>query len=400
MRFTGDPSGVSLPGGIVDTGSSYSVSAWVKLDDTTAPRTVVSIAGTDHALFTMGYSPSAGRWSVEMTSAAGPTYTTGAAVSDAAPTLGVWTHLTGVYIASFRELHFYVNGAKQVSQRNNIGTWAATGPLTIGRTASATASNPMAGAVSDVQVWNRQVTGPEIAKLFDPLLVGRVGEWHMDEVGPGPAFDFSGLAHDLSFLGGASIPPVAGGHAGTALWLNGHPQTAATDGPVVHTDQSFTVSAWVKMTDADPSTPAPDLPTDNRAVLSQNGTYVGGFYLGYKVIAGSPRWVFGMKNVDSDCGPWSEAISGSALTTADIGRWVHIVGVYDATNATLKLSVGGALAGTAARTGRWDAAGEFLIGSARFTSPDATPQQTNWWVGHIDEVRVYAGAVADVTRIP
>jgi hypothetical protein len=51
----------------------------------------------------------------------------------------------------------------------------------------------------------------------------------MDEVGPGPAFDASGLGHDITFLGGASIPASGAGQSGTGLRLDGASGYAETD---------------------------------------------------------------------------------------------------------------------------------------------------------------------------
>src|SRR6185436_8261823 len=116
----------------------------------------------------------------------------------------------------------------------------AAGSLHIGR--------GWAGAISEVQIWNRVITAAEVFELSDPILVGCVGEWHMDEVGPGPAFDASGLAHDLTFFNGALIPASGAGQSGTGLRLDGVDDYAAPDAQVLHTDQSFTVSVWARPT--------------------------------------------------------------------------------------------------------------------------------------------------------
>ena len=78
------------------------------------------------------------------------------------------------------------------------------------------------GAIADVQVWNRVISSAEVFAMVDPISVGNVGEWHMDEVGPGPAFDASVMARDLNFYGGAEIPASGAGQAGTGLRARRH----------------------------------------------------------------------------------------------------------------------------------------------------------------------------------
>jgi hypothetical protein len=161
------------------------------------------------------------------------------------------------------------------------------------------------------------------------------------------------------------------------------------------------VSAWVKLADANPGTPTPDLATGNRTAVSQHGTWVGAFLLGYKNVAGTPRWSLGMKHVDSDDGPWVDAVSSNPVTTADVGRWTQLVGVFDASTATVKLYVNGSLAGSVSRpVAGWDAGGPLTIGAARWSPVGGSPIQTDYWPGDIDEVRVYPGVVTDVGRIP
>ncbi|MFG2059757.1 hypothetical protein ACGFI9_37690 [Micromonospora sp. NPDC048930] len=76
----------------------------------------------------------------------------------------------------------------------------------------------------------------------------KVAEWHFDEVGPGPASDASGMYHDLTFYGEAVIPASGAGQTGTGLRLDDVDDYAAPDdGQVLNTDQSFTVSAWVRL---------------------------------------------------------------------------------------------------------------------------------------------------------
>jgi len=295
----------------------------------------------------------------------------------------------GQGVREAKEARLYVNGRLE-SRVGGITTWNATSRLYLGRIGSS-----LKGTLSDVQVWNRMLLDSEISALADPRQVGNVGEYHMEEVGPGPAFDSSGMGHDLNFHGGASIPASGSGQTGTGLHLDGATGYADTDGPSVYTDQSFTVSAWVRLGDGDASTPVPDLPTGNRTAVGQSGQALSGFFLGYRVDTGVPRWAFSMRNTDSDSGGWVNTLSQSAVTTADVGRWFHLVGVYDAAAGQANLYVDGSLAGSASRPAKWHANGALTIGSAWWSPVGAPPRMVDHWLGDIDEVRVYAGAVVD-----
>jgi len=90
-----------------------------------------------------------------------------------------------------------------------------------------------------------------------------------------------------------------------------------------------------------------------------------------------------------------DAASSTALTTAILGQWTQLTGVYDASSNTMRLYVDGALAGTASRTtAPWDAMGPLTVGAVLWSAQGGQPALVDDWVGAIDEVRVLPGAVA------
>lgn len=137
----------------------------------------------------------------------------------------------------------------------------------------------------------------------------------MDQVGPGPAYDSSGMQH-VSLINGATIPSTGVGNFGTGLLLDGIDDYARTDKPVVYTDQSFTVSAWVRL---------PATVTGNRTIVAQHGNVESGFYLKYEGSDGRWCFVYG----DADNVPGSGAHTRS-LAPATKDAWVYLVGIYDA----------------------------------------------------------------------
>lgn len=138
---------------------------------------------------------------------------------------------------------------------------------------------------------------------------------------------------------------------GTALNLAGASGYADTAGPAVDTSGSFTVSAWVKLNSL----------SANSTVLSQSDNPAVGAANGLQLYysSGDQVWAFGRHNEDSTASAFTAAYG----TKATLGRWTHLVGVYDADTSRLSLYVDGKL--SAARTFTatpWNATGSIQIG--------------------------------------
>ncbi|MGN9912249.1 DNRLRE domain-containing protein [Phytohabitans sp. LJ34] len=153
--FVGD-SAVTLAGtGALQTASpvlntthtgGFTVAAWVRLTDPTSWRTAVGQDGTDTSRFRLGFRDDR---DLDGDSVADPAWCftlkqtdSSGASSDAACTTdyvvsGDWVSLVGVYDPIGSKVKMYVNGIPAVSgayaEAAVTGTWAATGPFTIGR---------------------------------------------------------------------------------------------------------------------------------------------------------------------------------------------------------------------------------------------------------------------------
>ncbi|UXY20240.1 LamG domain-containing protein [Streptomyces cynarae] len=167
---------IATNGPVLDTTTSYTVSAWVKMSSLpTHNATVVAQTGTTNSAFMLQYNyahTSAPLWSMEQTSkdASSPSFP--AAYSTSAPTSGAWTHLVGVYDSTTGAVKLYVNGALAGSGSNTT-PWSATGPLTIGQDKYAgSATDLLPGAVSDVQTYPRALSASEVSSLYGK---GRTG---------------------------------------------------------------------------------------------------------------------------------------------------------------------------------------------------------------------------------
>ncbi|MFE2914382.1 LamG-like jellyroll fold domain-containing protein [Kitasatospora indigofera] len=167
---------IATNGPVLNTASSYTVSAWANLADTSADHTIVAQGGTNTEAFFLQYSKAFNSWAFVSPSADATTGVTFAAAAASGPaTTGTWTHLVGVFDASAGTMTLYVNGT-QAATATNTTPWNATGPLAIGN-AVLTAGNRLwgtthNGAISNVQAYPRAVSAAEAATLFSN---GRTG---------------------------------------------------------------------------------------------------------------------------------------------------------------------------------------------------------------------------------
>src|SRR5690606_32581804 len=214
-------------------------------------------------------------------------------------------------------------------------TWDGTGPIRFGGVTAR-----WRGAITEAQVWNRVISSAEVFKLVDPISVSKVAEWHMGEVGPGPAFDASGLANDLWFYGGAEIPSAGAGQTGTGLRLDGVDDYASPDKPVIYTDQSFTVSVWVR--------PTVTTGYPNAAMQLSDGTPPG--FIMYRGATES-EWKCKMLASPTDGSGANATLIATPAT--DTSNYHHLVCVLDAQARELRLYLDGVLKASKAMNEAW-----------------------------------------------
>lgn len=182
-----------------------------------------------------------------------------------------------------------------------------------------------------------------------------------------------------------------------ALRFDAEEDVATSEGPVLDTSKSFTVSAHVRLDET-------KLSQGDYTALSQDGLSQSGFQLGYRSNcgAGDDCWSFGMP--DTASGATVTAASSSSVTAGD---WVYLVGEHDATAKTVRLwvcEVGtpeqlatGEPVGSAAviRGGTaWQSPGVFAVGRGQAMGAEAA-----WWPGEIDNVRLFSGQIADAAKL-
>ncbi|MBC3842149.1 LamG domain-containing protein [Streptacidiphilus sp. 4-A2] len=147
--------------------------------------------------------------------------------------------------------------------------------------------------------------------------------------------------------------------------------------PVINTTSSYSVSAWVKLTNTS---------TYQTALCQRDTTGARcAFYLQYS--PADNGWTF--VSPSSDNANPSAYYSAGVNQTVSTGSWTHLVGVFDATTGNMSLYVNGHLAGTGNDPRPWQAGGPFLIGAADNGSNGTQAQFT----GQIADVHVYNTAL-------
>ncbi|MFJ4964308.1 LamG domain-containing protein [Streptomyces sp. NPDC088729] len=223
-----------------------------------------------------------------------------------------------------------------------------------------------------------------------------VGRWTFNETS-GKAVDRSAatttLRDDLTLATGASRAatgrrgvvtekPVTDGVEGAtavtaedkSLRLAGTGYAAAA-GPVLETQASYTVSAWVRL----------ESTGRNLTAVSQDGAQNSPFYLGYCDAAAT--WCLRMADADSA----STSLDNQrvdAKSPAVLKAWTHLAAVVDTPTKKLTLYVNGVAQGSDTLTsGAWSSSGPLQVGRVKYKGG-----YVEHFAGDIDEVAVWQEA--------
>jgi hypothetical protein len=367
---------------VVTTNSSFTVSAWVKLANRTGYQTAVAQSGSQNSAFYLQYVPGpADRWRFGTTTQDTTSAGFQGVGSLQAPVLGVWTHLAGVYDVSAGTVRLYVDGVLQGETAS--APWNATGPLQLGRALNGgVPTNAWSGDLDDVRVWDRVVypttlnggMSDELHALANqPYLTQSL--WRLDDGVGSTGLDGGAFARPLTL---GSTAGWGEGYDGGALSLNGTAGSyAATPAPVLRTDRSWSVSAWVNLPSA----------TGDHAVVSQWGSRESGFVLQY--LGGLQQWALEAYSADTDTSTTTRATVAGPVAAAE---WTHVLGIYDGARQELRICVNGNWAGcgVASYTAAWHATGGLQLGRTRHRG-----QTYNQLIGRVDGVQTFTGALTE-----
>ncbi|MFD6624408.1 LamG-like jellyroll fold domain-containing protein [Streptomyces diastaticus] len=229
--------------------------------------------------------------------------------------------------------------------------------------------------------------------------------WKFDEGADSTVADSSGNGHTLHLVG---EPRWTRGEPGGAISLNGKDQFLRTAGPVLRTDESLSVAAWLRLDSAvigeefalppgwfaftavSQSGPAPDSLTHSP------------FYLGIRAqdeeTPDTVMWCLETAPVDGNPpGPpwpfvWENAFSKEVIDSSALDKWVFLVGVVDKENLTTHVYLPGTGDhGSATLVDHWpfwQADAPLELGRAYWMD-----NPVDQWHGSIGPVRIYQGVL-------
>ncbi|WP_406493157.1 DNRLRE domain-containing protein [Streptomyces sp. NBC_01604] len=391
----------------VDTGTTFSVSAWVKLPSKpTDNMTVVSQDGTAQPGFELGYDMDTASWTFSIPVSDMESLGTWK-VSGATAVVDSWTHLIGVYDDELDKMMLYVNGvliAADVQVRHTV--WTASGAVQVGRRLSADGyTAALKGSVADVNLYDR-VVPPTEGQEIGGIQPHQLSYWQLDEANSGLSPETGG-GTGLTLSGGASIyrpdescdpeadpdckPPAA------PLWGDGHLTLNGTDayatraaaGPLSAQD-SFTLTARARLASANPTT--------DQTVLSLSGA--NGSAIKVKYVAAAARWQLVVTDADTGS-PVTTTLLDAVHAPNSLGDGDHFALVYNAVFGDVLLYVNGVAAVDAAWDNAWDFSATSLQVGRELTGSTAS----GYFSGSLDEVRMYQGPldaslVAQVAVLP
>lgn len=214
-----------------------------------------------------------------------------------------------------------------------------------------------------VREVNRKVIAAGAAAGEREALKGG-GSWSLDEGKGTTARDEGPNDKPLQLTEGTTWTP---GVSGSALRFDGQGNYAETDGPVLDTTQSYSISAWVTLD---------SLPGNYATAVSQDGRrQENPFYLQY----GQGAFAFSTPGGNR----------ARVETAPELGRWYHLVGVRDAAGNDIKLYLDGRLVATAAAGPADVSTGPLAVGRARWSG-----RHVDFWHGAIDQVHAYDKALS------
>lgn len=171
--LNGQDERLTTDGPAIRTDRSFSVAAWVRLDETGTNSTALSQDGQAHSGFYLGHQNTYDwdQWVLKMA----PSDEIGAsgwprALSEESPELGAWTHLAATYDHTGGRMTLYLNGT-EVGTDVQETPWHADGSLVIG---AARFEEQLTGAwngdIDDVHVYEGVLEEREVQAIADGFL--------------------------------------------------------------------------------------------------------------------------------------------------------------------------------------------------------------------------------------
>ncbi|WP_433076607.1 LamG-like jellyroll fold domain-containing protein [Dactylosporangium sp. CA-052675] len=159
---------ISTDNPVLNTTQSYSVSAWVKLNSFSGESTFVGQGGNNIGAFYLLYHSGIGKWTFIAPNADTSSPAWNYATAGTAVATNQWVHLVAVFDANTKQMALYANNVRGTDGTNPTPFNSVTG-LNIGGNTSASGSAvfKLNGAVDNVQVFQRALTGSDVNALWN-----------------------------------------------------------------------------------------------------------------------------------------------------------------------------------------------------------------------------------------
>lgn len=353
-------------GPVLTTSSSFSVTAYVKLNSLTSYQTFVSQDGTSVSGFYLSFRGDTGKFGFARESVDGAGSTTSLAGAAAAPVVGQWYHLTGVYNSTAGTLALYVNGRLQATT-STTGNFNTTGNFVMGRGKYGGAPVDFVnGTIDDVRAYSGALTAADVEQIADSAY------YKLDE-GTGTTAADAGLnANNATMVNSPTWTPGVIGPAAVAF--DGTNESVDAGNSVLDTSKSFTVTAWARAGSV----------TQTSVVASVQGASVSAFKL---QMQSNGTWAFARPATDSTS---ATIVGRSSTAAATVDTWYHLAGVYDSVAGTISLYVNGVKQSTSVSyTTGWKGTGLFALGRGSVGST------MGYFAGAVDDVHAYPFVLED-----
>ncbi|MCU8589115.1 LamG domain-containing protein [Streptomyces sp. A13(2022)] len=373
---------------VLDTGGSFTVSAWVRPTALDRDMAVISEDGTGEPGFELGYDASRQAWVFSTPDTDVQAMTRWEAVADGSTVVkDEWTLLTGVFDAyadAGPQLRLYIDG-REAGTAIRHTQWSSLSGLQIGRVLARSGyRDPFQGDVAEVRAYDRVLPAAQVAQLGTVKPV-RKGYWTLDEAPDHVAANTQSDGPPLNLRGDAAVyrpadplfdeaALVGDGH----VVLDGDGDWADTDAPVIAATDSYTVAARAQLTSVDA--------TASQTVLSLPGEHTDRVVVRYQ--AATAQWELAVTDTDSTTAQVTTVTDDQVLPSAD-GSGQHLAVVFDSFTHQVRLYVDGQLTSTAVGMDhtRWPSSAGLQVGRS------AQDGGSEYFAGALDEIRVYDGVV-------
>jgi hypothetical protein len=241
-------------------------------------------------------------------------------------------------------------------------------------------------SVGNQELWTAMSTGtgfdaPQRVREFTVNRDRPASGWWKLDAGSGTSLQDEYGENPATALGAPvwELGPTAV-NGDRSLRFNGVNQWAETSGPVVRTDRSFTVAAWLNPRQTGGVWPAAVTQTGDRAsafTIRHDGT----------------RWIFTAAESDGDN---PAHVNLPSFQSVRFFTWTHVAGVYDGARGEVRLYVNGVFENSTPISRVFAGTGPLVMGNLKW---NGAPR--DYWNGDIGEVemRDYAMGDFDISRL-